>query len=260
MIRRYTHSDIEKAKAVFATQPDLHALMSTYIEVTDMLYFDLWVSDSFDVCIFRSYGSFYMIVEKTADIDELVYFLSFMPMIDKITCSAPCMEEIAIKMQGVRGTTERYTTKLTRPEMLEGYELNVSRASTATDYRAIFNLFKEEKISGLPEFDDYYFARRAIEKASLGRTLSLIHNEEIFATVSTAAETVDTALISDVVTAGKYRRQGLATALMSHLCKELISEGKTPYVTYTTSQAGKLYEGLGFEVTGKSTIINFINS
>ena len=94
-------------------------------------------------------------------------------------------------------------------------------------------------------------------KCGLGRTLSLVHGGEVYATASTSAETEGYAVITDVVTNAKYRRQGLAAPLISTLCRELLSEGKKPLVTYTSAQAGRLYESLGFIPAGTGTLLYF---
>ncbi len=257
MIRHYAHADLPAVKAALTDEPDKLALLTTYLQVTDMLYFDLWLSDNLDVIIFRSYGSFYIKLSQTADLDEVVLFLQFMPLIGSLCGSADCMEALAIRLPGVRGTAMMVTAILNTPDKLRDIELDVTRATSIADLRLVYSLLSAEHVQGLAKFDDYCFTRRSLTKGGLGRTLSLIRGEEVYATVSTSAETERYALIADVVTNAKYRRQGLAAALVSSLCRELLAEGKTAVVTYTTTEAGRLYESLGFRPAGTGTLLYF---
>jgi len=257
MIRHYAHGDLPAVKAALTDEPDKLTLLRTYLEVTDMLYFDLWLSDSLDVIIFRSYGSFYIKLTGTADLDEVALFLQFMPMIGSLTGSSDCMEALAIRLPGVRGTAQMVTAILEEPQRLRDIELEVTRASSIADLRLVYSLLSQENVRGFAQFDDYLFSRRALAKGGLGRTLSLVHGGEVYATASTSAETEEYAVIADVVTNKKYRRQGLAAALVSSLCRELLDEGKKPLVTYTTAQSGRLYESLGFKPVGNGTLLYF---
>lgn len=257
MIRHYAHTDLPAVKAALNDEPDKLALLLTYLEVTDMLYFDLWLSDSLDVIIFRSYGSFYIKLADTADLDEVALFLQFMPMIGSLTGSSGCMEALAIRLPGVRGTAQTVTAILEEPKELRDIALDVTRASSIADLRLVYSLLSQENVRGFAKFDDYLFSRRALMKGGLGRTLSLVHGGEVYATASTSAETAEYAVVTDVVTNAKYRRQGLAAALVSSLCRELLTEGKKPIVTYTSADAGKLYESLGFIPAGNGTLLYF---
>jgi GNAT superfamily N-acetyltransferase len=257
MIRHYAQADLPAVKAALCGEPDKLALLRTYLEVTEMLYFDLWLSDSLDVIIFRSYGSFYLQLKDTADLDEVVLFLQFMPMIGSLTGSSDCMEALAIQLPGVRGTAQTVTAILEEPGQLRDIELDITRAASIADFRLVYSLLSQENVRGLAKFDDYLFSRRALTKCRLGRTVSLVHGGEVYATASTSAETSEYAVITDVVTNAKYRRQGLAASLVSCLCRELLAEGKKPIVTYTTAQAGRLYESLGFIPAGTGTLLYF---
>ena len=65
------------------------------------------------------------------------------------------------------------------------------------------------------------------------------------------------ALITDVVTDARYRRQGLGSALLTQLCIDLHAQGLTPYVTYFASQAEHFYQHRGFEPCGQFIYARF---
>lgn len=81
-----------------------------------------------------------------------------------------------------------------------------------------------------------------------GHIATVMHRDDVVSTALTVAETDSSAILGQIVTAPAFRRQGMAqkciTALIS-LCK-----GKSLYILPINESAGKLYEKLGFKVTG----------
>jgi len=71
-------------------------------------------------------------------------------------------------------------------------------------------------------------------------------NGKIVSTASTAAECKDMAMIIGVATDPEYRKQGLATKIMSKMCLDLLKENKTVCLFYDNPAAGKIYERIGF--------------
>lgn len=71
-------------------------------------------------------------------------------------------------------------------------------------------------------------------------------NGKIVSTASTAAECAEMAMIVAVATNPKYRKQGLATKIVSKMCSDLVKENKTVCLFYDNPEAGKIYERIGF--------------
>jgi hypothetical protein len=71
----------------------------------------------------------------------------------------------------------------------------------------------------------------------------------------TAAESTRAAVIIGVATHPDSRGLGHATALMAHLCRELLEEGKSPCLFYDNPAAGRIYQRLGFEDVGEYMIL-----
>lgn len=72
----------------------------------------------------------------------------------------------------------------------------------------------------------------------------------IVSAVCTSAETSNAAMVGGVFTPEYARSRGYATAAMTHLCSELIAEGKQPCLFYDNPEAGSIYRHLGFEDIG----------
>jgi len=93
-----------------------------------------------------------------------------------------------------------------------------------------------------------------IEKKYLDKTGRGYHikneNNEIVSSVETAAENVSSAMVVAVSTDPEYRGHGYATAVVSRLCRDLLSEGKSLCLFYDNPKAGKIYERLGFQGIG----------
>ncbi|WP_042455652.1 GNAT family N-acetyltransferase [Neobacillus dielmonensis] len=79
-------------------------------------------------------------------------------------------------------------------------------------------------------------------------------NGSVTACVSTAAENSISAMIVGVCTKQEYRRQGLATAIMIKLFKDVLDEGKILCLFYDNPDAGRIYKRLGFKDIGLWTM------
>jgi predicted GNAT family acetyltransferase len=80
---------------------------------------------------------------------------------------------------------------------------------------------------------------------------------QLLSAASTSAETADAAMIGGVWTAPDARRRGLSTAVMSALSRELIEEGRRPYLFYLTNTvaAAHVYSQVGYATVGHWSVI-----
>jgi predicted GNAT family acetyltransferase len=79
--------------------------------------------------------------------------------------------------------------------------------------------------------------------------------ERIVSAALTTVETSDAAMIGGVFTPEPWRNRGYASAAMTHLCTELIAEGKMPCLFYDNPAAGAIYRRLGFEDIGPWNLV-----
>ncbi len=144
-----------------------------------------------------------------------------------------------------------YFASLREPSLLET-DLPIRRASMK-DARKLLNL-----LSTIEEF-------HATEEESFMTTLEdgstrryiVEDGDKIICTAASTAESSDMAMIIGVATHKDYRNRGLASAVVSKLCSDLLSEGKTPCLFYDNPNAGKIYNRLGFKVIGKWKMLRF---
>lgn len=66
---------------------------------------------------------------------------------------------------------------------------------------------------------------------------------------ATGAESLKVATITYVITHPDSRRKGLATKVISKICKDLITEGKKVFLVNYTQASTMLYEKIGFKVS-----------
>ncbi|MBU8917185.1 GNAT family N-acetyltransferase [Bacillus sp. FJAT-29953] len=111
--------------------------------------------------------------------------------------------------------------------------------------------------SSIEEFQIRSDARKMLINAmesNTGRTYYTVHQGVMTACVSTTAENSISAMIVGVCTRKENRRQGLATAIMEKLFKDVLAEGKTLCLFYDNPEAGRIYKRLGFKDIGKWTM------
>jgi GNAT superfamily N-acetyltransferase len=80
---------------------------------------------------------------------------------------------------------------------------------------------------------------------------------QLLSAASTSAETANAAMIGGVWTAPDARRRGLSTAVMSALSRELIGEGRRPYLFYLTDNmaAAHVYSQVGYATVGHWSVL-----
>lgn len=111
--------------------------------------------------------------------------------------------------------------------------------------------------SSIEEFHIRSDARKMLINAmesNTGRTYYTSDQGVMTACVSTTAENSISAMIVGVCTRNENRRQGLATAIMEKLIKDVLEEGKTLCLFYDNPAAGRIYKRLGFKDIGMWTM------
>lgn len=78
---------------------------------------------------------------------------------------------------------------------------------------------------------------------------------ELIAMARTTSENPHSAMIIGVATHPNYRKQGLASLVMSKLCAEILAEGKKLCLFYDNPEAGKIYQRIGFKEIGLWTVV-----
>ncbi len=132
------------------------------------------------------------------------------------------------------------------------YEL---RRLTPDDYDELFAL-----LATMDEYRGLYEDAASIEMAKVQReanekkgcrTYGIFFEGELVSTASTSAASSDSAMIIGVGTREDMRREGLATAVVAHLCDECFDAGmRFVCLFYGSPEAGRMYERIGFRRLG----------
>lgn len=88
------------------------------------------------------------------------------------------------------------------------------------------------------------------------RTYVAVAGASLVAACSTSAETPHAAMIGGVWTSPAARNQGYSTAVVAALSRELIEQGRQPYLFYLTDNApaARVYAKVGFQITGRWSV------
>lgn len=96
-------------------------------------------------------------------------------------------------------------------------------------------------------FDEYYAGLRRAERRNESRIYCIKSGNTVVSSAATMKEGTKTAILSAVITAPEFRRQGYATSLVFELAADLVSEGIAKVcINYTEENAGRAYRKAGF--------------
>ena len=163
---------------------------------------------------------------------------------------ADCIDAIATHLREITKEEATMHVAVLKEPNLEKNDLPIRRAtmSDARELLALLNSIEEfqttEEESFLSSLESGTSRRYIVEM-----------NSRIVSTATSTAETSDMAMIIGVATHKDYRKQGLASKVMSRLCSDLLASGKTPCLFYDNPEAGKIYNRLGFREIGKWKIL-----
>ena len=88
-----------------------------------------------------------------------------------------------------------------------------------------------------------------------GVHLFIRRDGNIVSHANSAAETSVSGMIGGILTLPEYRHQGLASQVISAVCQDLAQRGKSACLFYDNNGAHDLFQGLGFQVSNKWTIL-----
>ena len=91
--------------------------------------------------------------------------------------------------------------------------------------------------------------RRRMEMG-ICRYFVLWENGIIVSQAYTTIESSKYATLGGVVTRDEYRKQGLASLVVSRICEDILKDNKIPNLFYSNDDAGRVYERLGFVPSG----------
>lgn len=163
-----------------------------------------------------------------------------------------CIDKIAPYLKDMTKEEDKMHFAVLKEPNLNYCNLPVRRASIE-DSRQLLDL-----LNSIEEFhvtDEESF-NESLKKGTTRRYV-IEKDGKIVSTAASTAETSDLAMIIGVATLKEYRNQGFASCVVSKLCSDLLSEGKTPCLFYDNPKAGKIYQRLGFREIGTWNMLRF---
>lgn len=147
-------------------------------------------------------------------------------------------------------------------ELTDGSKLtcDTSEVTSAQSTDAMEIALAYEKIS---EFGGMYSSRLESRYKQIltriesreGMHMFIRQDGKIVSQGNTSAETSVSGMVGGILTLPEYRGQGLASKIVSGLCKSLLDRGKSACLFFDNPEAGRIYHRLGFRDIDKWTIL-----
>lgn len=144
-------------------------------------------------------------------------------------------------------------------ETKETYYAKCENLNTLTVPQVTIKRLSDSDLSKLEELHNKVFTPRegrgeelkeSLESGS-SRGFYIEEDGKFVSSAMTSAENSLSAMVIAVCTLPGYEKRGYATAIMTHLCRELLAEGKYLCLFYDNPAAGAIYKRLGFKDIGK---------
>lgn len=112
-------------------------------------------------------------------------------------------------------------------------------------------------VFSIPEFGRFYNSSKEIERGirrriemGMSRYFIIKRDNVIISQAYTTIESSKYATIGGVITREEYRKQGLASLVVSKICEDILKDNKIPNLFYSNAEAGRIYVKLGFKIAG----------
>ncbi|SET35823.1 hypothetical protein SAMN05421676_104159 [Salinibacillus kushneri] len=151
-------------------------------------------------------------------------------------------------------TRETYYAKCEALQEIQIPDVEVKKANI-NDVPRIVELHRQ--IADFPNRDPEGKSIIQNMEAGVSRTFYIENKDHMVSSAMTTAENQFSAMVIGVCTLEGYKKRGYASACMTVLCKELLSEGKHLCLFYDNPEAGKIYKRLGFVDIGKWVMSEF---
>lgn len=195
--------------------------------------------------IMRHFSSLYIYSKGfSIDIEELASFISFLGP-DIISGKRDVLSELALAIDGMVLEPSKHMVLMDNDGLIHCEDVKKAKLDDCAELA--------ELIFSIPEFSRFYHSQQEIERGirrrmELGicRYYVLKRDGIIASQAYTTIESKNFAIIGGVVTRNEYRKQGLASLVVSGISQEIINEKKKPNLFYSNERAGRVYERLGF--------------
>ncbi|MGI6125218.1 MAG: GNAT family N-acetyltransferase, partial [Acetivibrionales bacterium] len=206
-------------------------------------------SDNTLAILMRHFNSLYVYSEGSfLDYEELSFFIPFIGA-EIISGKVDIISEISLSLSGMILEPSTHM-------VLKNADL-LKPCSRVTKARLEDCMELAELIFSIPDFARFYHSVEEIERGirrrmemGICRYFVLKIDGLIVSQAYTTIESSKYATIGGVVTREEYRKQGLASLVVSCISEDILKENKIPNLFYRSEEAGRVYERLGFVPAG----------
>lgn len=266
MIRRLTEADRQTTLSFLLEEPEINLFTIGDIERFgfDAHFQTLWGDFEADTdhlqAVLLRYESNYIPYFKSDHYNPAVFaniMLSdpdFRMLSGRLPLVRRVQEAIAIATEALERPEPAYIEKATYfCKLTEATQLSPEnqtqtiKIAIPDDASRILDLIKE-----IDEFSDSITTTEMRMRENIETGASRVYfiedpNRRLLTVAQTAAENSASAMIVGVATRPDHRAQGLMSACLSSLCRDLLAEGKTLCLFYDNPRAGSVYHRLGFD-------------
>lgn len=258
MIRKLTEIDHEQVLSFLSEEPSINLFIIGDLEVFgyDTEFQEIWgeYDDEGEIIavLLRFYQSFIPYAKGHFDVNGFVSIMKSYKHPILLSGEANIVEKFEQYDSLKLGKKQVYFFAECRTDEHFGQTDLVIKKASLEDVEKIIKL--RQTIEEFPFRSDAREILIRSMESNTSRTYFTDENNVITSSVSTTAENTKSAMIVGVCTRKEYRRQGLATAIMRRLFKDVLDEGKTLCLFYDNPEAGRIYKSLGFNDIGKWTM------
>lgn len=257
MIRRAGNEDAKRVVDYLETEGSLNTTLLAHIEKYgfEKEFQNIWlqIDEQYDktlAVVMRHFNSLYVYSEGCVFVEneELGSFASFLGS-EIISGKLDILSDLALYLEGMVLEPSCHMILQDRSKLVACTEVQKAELADCQELAAL--------IYSIPEFARFYHSRMEIERGirrrmELGicRYFVLKRNGVIVSQAYTTIESDQYATIGGVVTRQEYRKQGLASLVVSCICESILMDNKTPNLFFSNEEAGRVYEKLGFAHAG----------
>ena len=254
MIRKLNENDKDKLMSYVTDEPALNLFIIGDIENYGFQndFQEMWGEfdheDNFKAVLLRYYDSFIIYAKNEYSSQEIAKIIKNNDS-KMVSGKKVCVEKLSSYLD-IEKKRDTYFCKLDKAEELyEGDLINQVEKTKIQDVEYLWELHNR-----IDEFDNLDSLERKEKKYKdkTGRGYHIYNGsrDKVISCAETTAENSVSAMVVGVATDPEYRGKGLASAVMSKLCKVVLDEGKELCLFYDNPEAGKIYKRIGFEDIG----------
>ncbi|WP_442604158.1 GNAT family N-acetyltransferase [Paenibacillus sp. KN14-4R] len=257
MIRRLGQSDHDSLMQYLSEEPSINLFIIGDIESFgyESEFQELWAQlnddGNYEAVMLRYFHSYIVYAKSDFDVQGFADIMNADPDFSELSGKASVVE--AFEHNRLNKLGNKISTYFSELKTDDFHSISSSqdrvKVATIEDIDRIISI----RSKGFKNYSNRPNARESLLKvmeSGVSRTFYTEDQGEMTSVASTTAENSLSAMIVAVCTLDEHRNKGLASEVMTALCKQILSEGKNLCLFYENPKAGAIYKRLGFKDIG----------